>query len=155
MRETPLGPGADTARKSPTTEGANVQRNHITRRRRLARRVTAATQIEQPIICRGCAYPYLVHPTITAACTPPLQAIAATLNEEQHPIADEILDAVRTFVSDGRSPFFGRDVTLARHQAAHLRELVRAGHQQPTDHSTAAAIRDKRVVAPALVGSHT
>ena len=27
-----------------------------------------------------------------------------------------ILDAVRTFVSDARSPFFGRDVTLARHE---------------------------------------
>ena len=131
-----------------------MRRNHITRRRRLARRVTAATQVESPIICRGCAYPYLTHPAITEACTPSLQAIAATLSEERHPIADEILDAVRTFVSDGRSPFFGRDVTLARHQAAHLRELVRAGHQQPTVHIEAAAIGDERDVGPALVGSH-
>ena len=129
-----------------------MRRNHITRRRRLARIVTSSTQVEQPIICRGCAYPYLVHPTITAACTPALQAIAATLSEEQHPIADETLDAVRTFVSDGRSPFFGRDVTLARHHAAHLRELVRAGHQQPTSHTTTPAIREERVLATVLAG---
>jgi hypothetical protein len=130
-----------------------MHRNRITRCRRLARKVTAATQVEQPIICRGCAYPYLVHPTITAACTPALQAIAATLSEEQHPLAEETLDAVRTFVSDVRSPFFGRDVTLARHHAADLRELVRS-HQQPTSHTTTPAIRDERVVVRALAGSH-
>jgi len=108
-----------------------MHRNHINRRRRLARSVISATKVEQPISCRGCAYPYLAHPRVTVACTPSLQAIAATLSEEQHPIADEILDAVRTFVCDGRSPLFGRDVTLARHEAARLRELVLASHQQP------------------------
>ena len=130
-----------------------MHRDHITRRRRLARRVTAATEVEQPIISRGCAHPYLVHPTITAACTPSLQAIAATLSDERHPIAGEILAAVRTFVSDGRSPFFGRDVTVARREAAHLRELVRPGNQQPTHHTTAAATRDERLVVPVLAAS--
>jgi hypothetical protein len=130
-----------------------MHRNHITRCRRLARRVTSATEVEEPIICRGCAYPYLVHPTITVACTPSLHAIAATLSEERHPIAGEILDAVRTFVSDARSPFFGRDVTLARHEAERLRELVRAGHQRPTAHTTATATRNERLVAPVLAGS--
>jgi hypothetical protein len=109
-----------------------MHRNQMTRRRRLARRVNAATEVERPIVCRGCAYPYLVHPTITAACTPSLQAIATMLGEEQHPIDGEILDAVRTFVGDGASPFFGRDVTVARHAAVHLRDLALAGHQQPT-----------------------
>jgi hypothetical protein len=131
-----------------------MHRKHITQRRRLARSVISATEVEQRVICRGCAYPYLVHPTITAACAPSLQAIAATLSEERRPITREILNAVRTFVSDGRSPFFGRDVTLARHEAAHLRELVRAGHQQPTAHTTTAAAGDERLVAPALAGSH-
>jgi hypothetical protein len=131
-----------------------MHRNYITHCRRLARRVTSATEVEQPIICPGCAYPYLVHPTITAACTPSLQAIAATLSEERHPIAGDILDAVRTFVSDGRSSFFGRDVTLARHEAGRLCELVHAGHQQPTAHTTAAATRDERLIAPVLAGSH-
>lgn len=130
-----------------------MHRNNVTRRRRLARSVTAATEVEQPVICRGCAYRYLVHPTITAACTPSLQAIAATLTEEQHPIVDEILDAVRTFVSDGRSPFFGREVSLARHEAGHLCELVRAGHQQPTPHATAAGTQDERVIAAVLAGA--
>jgi hypothetical protein len=131
-----------------------MHRKHITQRRRLARSVISATEVEQRVICRGCAYPYLVHPTITAACAPSLQAIAATLSEERRPITREILNAVRTFVSDGRSPFFGRDVTLARHEAAHLRELVRAGHQQPTAHTTTAAAGDERLIAPALAGSH-
>jgi hypothetical protein len=127
-----------------------MHRNHITHRRRLARRVTSAIEVEPPTICRGCAYPYLVQPAITAACTSPLQAIAATLSEERHPIAGEVLDAVRTFVSDGKSPFFGRDAILARHEADHLRELVRAG-QRPTTHSTPAATRDERLVTPQLL----
>src|SRR5947209_8423528 len=88
-----------------------MHRNDMTRRRRLARKVTAATDVEQPITCRGCAYPYLVHPTITAACTPSLSAIATVLREEQHPITAGTLGSVRTFVSDGTSPFFGRDAT--------------------------------------------
>jgi len=128
-----------------------MHRNHITRRRRLARRAASATEVEQPIICRGGAYPYLVHPTITAACTPSLQAIAATLSDEQHPIAGEILEAVRTFVSDGSSPFFGRDVILARDEADRLRELVRAG-QQPEADAFAMASRDEALVALVLAG---
>ena len=128
-----------------------MHRNHITRCRRLARRVTSATEVEQPIICRGSAYPYLVHPTITAACTPSLQAIAATLSDERHPIAGEILDAVRTFVSDGRSPFFGRDVNLAHDEADRLRELVHAGQQSKAPASAMAA-PDEPLVALVLAG---
>ena len=129
-----------------------MHRNHITRSRRLARRVTSATEVELPIICRGCAYPYLVHPTITAACTPSLQAIATMLGEEQHPIDGEILKAVRTFVSNGASPFFGRDVTVAHHAAIHLRDLVLA--QKPTAVPPTARSQDAVLVATVLTGSH-
>jgi hypothetical protein len=105
--------------------------NHMTRRRRLARSVTAATKVERPMTgCKGGTYPYLVHPTITVACTPSLQAIATILRDEHHPVAGGFLDAVRTFVSDGASPFFGRDSTLARDTAVHLRALVLAGHEE-------------------------
>ena len=105
--------------------------NHMTRRRRLARRVGAATEVERPIICRGCAYRYLVHPTITAACAPSLRATATVLSDERHPVRDEVLDAVRTFVCDGTSPLFGTDVTVARRAADELRELVLVGNPEP------------------------
>jgi hypothetical protein len=129
-----------------------MHRNQMTRRRRLARRVNAATEVEPPIV--RCAYPYLVHPTITAACTPSLQAIATMLSKEQHPIDSEILDAVRTFVGGGASPFFGRDVTVARHAAVHLRDLVLSGHQRPTASPAAARSRDAVVVTPVPAGSY-
>src|SRR5437763_10552666 len=128
--------------------------NHMTRRRRLARRVNAATEVEESIVCRGCAYPYLVHPTITLACTQSLRAIATALTEEQHPIDGEILKAVRTFVSNGASPFFGRDVTVAHHAAIHLRDLVLAPHQQPTAVPPTARSQDAVLVATVLTGSH-
>ena len=66
--------------------------------------------------------PYLVQPSVAAACAPSLRAISAALRDETHPIDDASLKAVERWLTDGCGPFFGRDSTAA------LREVVRLQH---------------------------
>ena len=89
------------------------------KRRRLAHGLERAAVPERPFL-RGPRY--IVHPNVTAACAPSLLAIALALREETLMLDEDELRAVRTFVTDGGSPFFGRDPTEA------LREAVRLQH---------------------------
>jgi hypothetical protein len=76
----------------------------------------------------GSRYP--VHPEIAVACAPSLRAIAAALRDDTIAFDDEDLRAIRAFVSDRRSAFYGRDATAA------LRDAVRLQHAvlEPTPH---------------------
>ncbi len=76
---------------------------------------------------KGCTFPYLVQPPVALTCTTSLRAIAMMLNDSEHPISGETLDAVRGFVSDGVSPLFGSDESRASVAALNLRELVASG----------------------------
>ena len=96
------------------------------RRQALAQAVARATVVERPLTCRGPLY--LVHPTITAACEEPLRRIDKPLRDETHSIDDVILDVLKAFISDGQSPFFGRDIGEARCVAVLLQHLVETGH---------------------------
>jgi hypothetical protein len=86
------------------------------KRTKLARSLERAVVPERPYIGRGPRY--LVQPTITAACAPSLQAIAAALRADPQAFDDDELRQVRSFISDGGSPFFGRDVTPAAEYCA-------------------------------------
>ena len=103
------------------------------RRLKLARAVDRATVVELPVICGGS--PYLVHPSVTAACACSLHAIAAFLRDGAHPVATESLDAARAFICDGRSSFFGRDAPVARRDAAQVEHAVAAGAAKPPSDS--------------------
>jgi hypothetical protein len=98
-------------------------RDKVTRRRiRLARSLERAAVPERPYIGRGPRY--LVHPTITVACAPSLHAIAAALRAEPLTYDDDELREVESFISDGGSPFFGRDDTAAMREAVRLQHAV-------------------------------
>jgi len=101
-----------------------VKRDRISRKRqRLARNVERATVPERPFIGRGPRY--LVQPSVTAACTPSLHAIAAALRDETYAIDKSSLEAVGRFLSDGAtSPFFGRDSTAALREAVRLQHVI-------------------------------
>jgi hypothetical protein len=93
----------------------------IKKRQQLARHVERAAVPERPSIGRGPRY--LVQPSVSAACSPSLRAIAAAMRDETHPIDEASLRALSRFLTDGAdSPFFGRDSTAA------LREVVRLQH---------------------------
>ena len=93
----------------------------IKKRRRLARSLERAAVPESPFL-RGPRY--MVHPNVTAACAPSLLAIAGALREETLMLDEDGLRAVRTFVTDGGSPFFGRDATEALREAVRLQHIV-------------------------------
>lgn len=119
----------------------------VSRRRALDR----AGVPERPYI-RGPRY--LVHPTITAACAPSLLAIAAALRSDPLAFDDDGLREVDRFISDGRSPFFGRDETAALREAVRLQHAVMGakttvglGEVKQTDTTNA------RQPSPALTGS--
>lgn len=95
------------------------------RRLNLAEATERAAVIERPVVCGGQIY--LVQPDVTTACSGSLSAIAALLHDETHPIEAPILDALRTFIRDGASPFFGRDVAAARDEVLRIRHLVETG----------------------------
>jgi hypothetical protein len=98
-------------------------RDKATRKRiKLARGLDRAAVPERPFIGRGPRY--LVHPTITAACAPSLLAIAAALRSDPLAFDDDGLREVNRFISDGRSPFFGRDETAALREAVRLQHAV-------------------------------
>jgi hypothetical protein len=93
----------------------------IKKRRQLARAVDRAAVPERP--CSR-APRYLVQPYVTTACAPSLQAIARALRDETLQLGEQELRAVKTFILDGRSPFFGRDATAAMHEAVRLQHMV-------------------------------
>lgn len=107
---------------------SSVQRH----RQQLARRVIAATNVERPMTAaKGCAFPYLVQPTVALTCATSLQAIGRMLNDREHSISTETLEAVRMLISDGASPFFDGDECRASAAAVNLRQLVTSGrHEQ-------------------------
>jgi hypothetical protein len=91
-------------------------------RRRLARSLERMAVPERPFVGRGPRY--LVQPSVAMACAPSLQAIATALREEALEFDADGLRAVRTFITDGQSPFFGRDATKAQREAARLQQIV-------------------------------
>src|SRR5712691_8488250 len=93
----------------------------IKRRRRLARSLERAAVPERPFM-RGPRY--LVQPSVTVACASSLQAIATALRDEALVLDEDGLRAVLTFITDGRSPFFGRDPTEALREAVRLQHIV-------------------------------
>jgi len=102
---------------------SKMQRDwNIKKRRRLARALERAAVPERPFIGRGPRY--LVQPSVTAACAPSLQAIATALREESLVLDEDGLRAVLAFITDGGSPFFGRDATEALREAVRLQHIV-------------------------------
>jgi hypothetical protein len=95
---------------------------NIKKRRQLARSLERAAVPERPIVGRGPRY--LIQPNVAAACAPSLQAIATALREEALVLDEDGLRAVRTFITDGASPFFGRDATEALREAVRLQHMV-------------------------------
>ena len=116
----------------------------VRRRLKIAEAVERATVVEQPVVCRGPLY--IVHPTITSACAGSLQRIAVLLQDEHHPIAAPVLDALQAFIRDGESPFFGRDVAAARREIALLQHLVETG--QSTSPATRTSERSPHDSSP-------
>ena len=110
----------------------------IKKRRRLARSLERAAVPERPFL-RGPRY--IVHPNVTAACAPSLLAIAVALREETLMLDEDELGAVRTFATDGGSPFFGRDPTEALREAVRLQHIVvRAEPAVPDQERVAVAV---------------
>ena len=99
-----------------------MKRDRITKKRnQLARSCERAAVPERPFL-RGPRY--LVHPNVTAACAPSLRVIAGALREETLMLDEDELRAVRTFITDGGSPFFGRDATAAMREAVRLQQMI-------------------------------
>ena len=97
--------------------------NILTRKQiRLARSLERAAVPERPYVGRGPRY--LVHPTITVACAPSLLTIAAALRNDPTAFSDDELKPVQSFITNGWSPFFGRDETAARREAVRLQHAV-------------------------------
>jgi hypothetical protein len=94
----------------------------IKKRQQLARHLERAAVPERPFMGPGPRY--LVQPSVTAACAPSLRAMAAALRDETHPIHEASLDAVGTWLTDGRGPFFGRDSTAALLEVVRLKHVI-------------------------------
>ncbi len=109
---------------------------NIKKRRRLARSLERAAVPERPFIGRGPRY--LVQPSVTVACAPSLQAIATALREESLVLDEDGLRAVLTFITDGESPFFGRDATEALREAVRLQHIVVGAETAALDQERAA-----------------
>jgi hypothetical protein len=105
----------------PGKEQKMKRDRNIKKRRRLARGLERAAVPERPAL-RGPRY--LVQPSVTVACAPSLLAIATALREEALVVDEDVLRAVWTFICDGASPFFGRDVTEALREAVRLQHIV-------------------------------
>jgi hypothetical protein len=119
----------------------------VKKRRQLARAVERAAVPERP--CSR-APRYLVRPHVTTACAPSLYAIAAALRDETLPLGEQELRAVKTFILDGRSPFFGRDATAAKHEAVRLQHMVIDARATV---STERLAKDVTVAGPAVTTS--
>jgi hypothetical protein len=95
---------------------------NIKKRLRLARSLERAAVPERPFMGRGPRY--LVQPSVTVACGPSLQTMATALRDEALVLDEDGLRAVLTFITDGGSPFFGRDATEALREAVRLQHMV-------------------------------
>ena len=91
------------------------------KRRQLARAVERAAVPERP--CAR-APRYLVQPYVTTTCAASLHAIATALRDETLTLGENELQGVKTFILDGRSPFFGRDATAAKQEAVRLQHML-------------------------------
>jgi hypothetical protein len=109
-------------KRSPRKEQIVKRDRTIRKRERLARHVERTAVPERPFMLG--APSYLVQPRVTAACAPSLRAIAAALRDETHPIDEASLEAVRSWLEDGRGPFFGRDSTAALREVFRLRHVI-------------------------------
>jgi hypothetical protein len=107
----------------------------IKKRRKLARSLERAAVPERPFLFGP---RYMVHPNVTAACAPSLRAIAGALREETLMLDEDGLRAVRTFVTDGGSPFFGRDPTEALREVVRLQHIVVGAETAVPDHERVA-----------------
>ena len=110
---------------------------NIKKRKRLARALERAAVPERPFIGRGPRY--LVQPSVTMACAPSLRAIATALRDEAHVLDEDGLRAVLTFITDGGSPFFGRDATEALREAVRLQHIVVGAETAVLDQERVAA----------------
>ena len=128
-------------------------RDKIRRKRYgLARSLERAAVPERPHFGRGPRY--LVLPEITMACAPSLLAIAAALRDGTHTLDEGAMDAVRSFISDGGSPFYGRDATAAMREAVALQHAVIAPRPVvPANAQKALAESYITNPSPALTGS--
>ena len=88
----------------------------------VARMAEKAAVPERPSLGRGPRY--LVQPSVALACAPSLRAIAAALRDETCPVDEGTVKAIRVFLTDGGSPFFGREATAALREAVRLQHIV-------------------------------
>ena len=100
-----------------------MKRDRISKKRlTVARMAERAAVSERPWLGRGPRY--LVQPSVALTCAPSLRAIAAALRDEAPPAEEGAVDAVCTFLTEGGSPFFGRDTTAALREAVRLQRIV-------------------------------
>jgi hypothetical protein len=136
----------------PQPEGEAMFGNTATtKRRRLARSLERAAEPERPYVGRGPRY--LVQPEVATACAPSLRAIAAALRDETVALGDEQLRAIRSFVNDGSSTFFGRDITAAMRDAVGLQHAVLGPITSSLEQGRLTAPEPKPYGHPALTGS--
>jgi hypothetical protein len=119
----------------------------LKKRRQLARAVERAAVPERPFFGRGPRY--LVQPYVTSACAASLRAIAVALREETLVLGEQELRAVKTFILDGGSSFFGRDATAAMHDAVRLQHMM-IGAKPAVSTERKLEARDVRVPGPAV-----
>jgi hypothetical protein len=100
-----------------------VRRDPTTKKRRQLLRIVERSLVpERPFMGRGPRY--IVRPTVTLACGPSLRAIASALSNETQHIDEASLDALRTFLTNGDSPFFGYEPTDALRESVRLQQLI-------------------------------
>ena len=100
-----------------------MKRDRSTKQRfTVARMAEKAAIPERPWLGRGPRY--LVQPSVALACAPSLRAIAGALRDETCPVDQWTLKAIREFLTDGGSPFFGREATAALREAVRLQHIV-------------------------------
>ena len=88
----------------------------------VARMAEKAAVPERPWLGRGPRY--LVHPSVALACAPSLLAIAAALRDETCPVDEWTVKAIRAFLPDSGSPFFGHEATVALREAVRFQHIV-------------------------------
>ena len=100
-----------------------MKRDRISKERFTVARMAERSAVpERPWLGRGPRY--VVQPSVALTCAPSLRAIAAALRDDARPVDEGAVDAVRTFLAEGGSPFFGRDVTAALREAVRLQHTV-------------------------------
>jgi hypothetical protein len=67
---------------------------------------------------------YLIRPSVSRACAPSLQAIAAALRDRTLHIDEESLDAAWRFFTDGATALYGYDITEALRETVRLQQKI-------------------------------